>query len=72
MSHQRETKLNVAGMTCMSCARHVDHALRELEGVTDVRVNVREGTATVRHDARSPIESMLEALRDAGYDAAPA
>jgi len=29
MSHQRETLLNVGGMTCMSCVRHVDTALRD-------------------------------------------
>lgn len=72
MSSQRETTLHVGGMSCMSCARHVDHALRDLEGVTDVRVNVREGKAVVQHDGRSPIDAMVEALREAGYDAAPA
>jgi copper chaperone len=72
MSSQRETVFSVAGMTCMSCARHVDHALRDLEGVTDVRVNVREGKAVVKHDEQSPIEAMVDALREAGYEAAPA
>jgi copper chaperone CopZ len=72
MSHLRETTFDVAGMTCMSCARHVDQALRDLEGVTDVRVSVREGKAVVADDGRSPIEVMIAALREAGYEAAPA
>ena len=72
MSHQRETLLNVGGMTCMSCVRHVDTALRDLEGVSAVEVRFREGKVLVKHDAASaPIEAMVEALRDAGYESAP-
>ncbi|UJR84350.1 heavy-metal-associated domain-containing protein [Sandaracinus amylolyticus] len=70
-STNRETRLRVAGMTCMSCVRHVDHALRDLDGVAAVQVRFREGEALVQHDpARATIDEMIGALRDAGYDAA--
>lgn len=72
MSNQRETLLNVAGMTCRSCIAHVDHALRDLEGVTGVEVRMNEGKVLVKHDGRSvPVEAMVEALREAGYESAP-
>jgi copper chaperone len=71
MSDQRETLLKVGGMTCMSCVRHVDRALRDLEGVSAVEVRLREGAVRVVHDPRAvPIEAMIEALRDAGYEGA--
>lgn len=72
MSSQRETLLSVTGMTCMGCVRHVDHALRVLEGVSAVEVRLREGEVRVEHDARVAPTDMVEALREAGYDGAPA
>lgn len=73
MSKDRETLMNVTGMTCRSCVNHVDRALRELEGVQDVQVHLQEGTVRVKHDPqRAPVESMIEALREAGYEGAAA
>lgn len=73
MNKERETLMNVTGMTCRSCVNHVDRALRNLEGVQDVQVRLQEGTVRVTHDPQSvPVESMIEALREAGYEAAAA
>ena len=41
--------LGVAGMDCSGCARSVENALRALEGVQDVRVDVVGGKVTVRY-----------------------
>ena len=70
----RDITLAVEGMTCGSCVRHVEDALRALDGVTAVEVKLREGQAVVAHDpSRAPVERMLAALDDAGYTAhAPA
>ncbi|MFT3764291.1 MAG: heavy metal-associated domain-containing protein [Minicystis sp.] len=68
MSQKNETLLDVTGMTCRSCVRHVDHALRELEGVSSVEVRLSEGKVMVRHDpGAAPVASLIEALREAGY-----
>ena len=72
MGDERETVLAIEGMTCASCVRHVGEALREVEGVEEVDVRLRDGKALVRHAAESSLEAMIEALREAGYDAAPA
>lgn len=64
------TVLNVTGMSCGACVRHVSGALRPLAGVADVEVRLTEGRALVRHDphATAP-EGLAEAVRDAGYEA---
>ena len=71
MSQVQETVLTVTGMSCASCVRHVDHALKQLGGVAQVEVHLREGKVHVWHDAlRAPVASLVTALSDAGYDAA--
>jgi copper chaperone len=68
MKQQRETVLSVEGMTCHSCIRHVGHALKELDGVSKVDVNLREGKVSVRHDeSEVPLSALVEALAEAGY-----
>lgn len=68
----KESMLQVDGMSCASCVRHIDHALCEIAGVEHVDVKLREGTVLVRHDASSaPIETLVDVLRDAGYTSRP-
>lgn len=69
MNEKQETMLAVSGMTCASCVRHVDHALREVDGVEDVEVRLSSGRVRVVHGADSSLEELVEALREAGYDA---
>ena len=73
MSTLQQTVLNVEGMTYHSCIRHVESALRDLEGVRGVEVRLQEGKAIVDHDGQEPsTAAMVEALREAGYASAPA
>ncbi|WP_437576654.1 heavy-metal-associated domain-containing protein [Sorangium sp. So ce887] len=65
----KETLLQVGGMSCPSCIRHIDSALRELDGVAEVDVRLREGTVVVQHDpASASVDALVEAVRGAGYD----
>ena len=69
----QETVLKVEGMSCANCVRHVDEALREIAGVAEVEVRLGEGKALITHDpARAPLTALIEAVREAGYEAAPA
>lgn len=68
MKTSQETVLDVQGMTCSSCVRHVEGALRELEGVGGVEVDLRGGKVRVRHDGQATIGQMIEALSEAGYE----
>lgn len=68
MNNERETVLEVEGMSCGSCARHVTVALTELEGVGNVDVKLRDGRVVVRHDpTRSSVSQLVGALNEAGY-----
>lgn len=67
MAQEIETVLSVEGMTCGSCVRHVEHALEDLDGVSQVEVRLREGKVRVRHDNSAPTEILVDALKDAGY-----
>jgi copper chaperone len=71
MSNHVNTVLNVTGMSCGGCVRHVSEALGELQGVEKVEVNLTENKATVRHDpAAAPLAALIAAVTDAGYHAA--
>ncbi len=66
----KETTLEVRGMTCGNCVRHVEEVLKGLEGVGGVRVVLGEGKAFVQHDPdAATVERMVATLDDAGYEA---
>ena len=66
------TILEVSGMSCGSCIRHVAHALKQLDGVADVEVRLESGEVEVRHDASlAPPRELVAALDGAGYPARP-
>lgn len=72
MSHARDTTLEVQGMTCPSCIRHVSAALTDLDGVDAVDVKLRDGLVIVKHDAtQASIETLIDALTEAGYASRP-
>lgn len=69
MNTHHETILNVQGMSCHSCVRHVNEALGELDGVAKVEVRLRDGKVLVRHDQnKATVDHMIAALREAGYE----
>ena len=68
MRNEQDTILEVQGMSCPSCVRHISSALNELEGVGKVDVVLRDGIVVVKHDAQqAPITQLIETLEDAGY-----
>ncbi|HEX3472565.1 MAG TPA: heavy metal translocating P-type ATPase, partial [Silvibacterium sp.] len=62
--------LDVEGMTCAACQVHVEKALRETEGVTEASVNLMSHSARIVYQpAVTEVKSLVEAVREAGYDA---
>ena len=63
-SYTEETTISipVQGMTCASCVAHVETALKELPGVSQVVVNLATASATLTHD---PLQVTTEELRQA-------
>lgn len=60
------TTYNIAGMACPHCKATVEKALRGLEGVENVDVDLAKGTATV--DGTATPEAVAKAVRLAGFD----
>ena len=59
-------QLTIGGMSCGNCVKHVQNALRALEGV-DVK-DVQIGSAALQYDpAKRTVEEILDAVRDQGY-----
>ena len=70
MTTKQQTTIDVVGMTCGACIRHVDHALRELDGVEGVDVQLRKGIVRGQHYPESaPVQSLITAIEGAGYEA---
>ena len=65
-------KFTVTGMTCSACQAHVDKAVRKLNGVCQVNVNLLGGSMSVDHDESVTAQDIVEAVTKAGYGAAPA
>lgn len=64
----KNVKLQISGMSCQNCVRHVTTALKDLPGVSVDDVKIGSADVTV-DDQRTSEQQVLEALRDAGYDA---
>ncbi len=60
-------KLQVQGMTCGACVRHVTQALNPIAGVDAIDVDLQSGLVRIEGDADST--ALLAALNDAGYPA---
>ena len=59
----------VTGMSCSACSARVEKAVRKLEGVEQVQVNLLTGSMRVCHDERQTKQSIILAVEAAGYGA---
>jgi P-type Cu2+ transporter len=67
-----EASLRISGMHCASCADVVERALQRVPGVVTAQVSAAAQCASVRWDpARTRAASLVDAVRCAGYEAAP-
>lgn len=62
------TDIHVLGMTCGHCERAVAAALRTLQGVTGVTVDLARGIVSVESEGRLDPVLVGAAVYDAGYD----
>lgn len=64
--------LDIDGMTCASCVRHVEKALKGVSGVEEASINLATNRAHVRYISGVATVSMMEkAVAKAGYSAKP-
>ena len=58
----------IQGMTCGNCVRHVEEALKNLAGISQLEVNLEKHEAMVEYDSTLvTYESMAATLKEAGY-----
>ena len=60
--------LKIGGMTCAMCVKTIEEALKKLDGITNVNVNLGSERAYVTYNQRiTTISDMKKAIEDAGY-----
>jgi len=60
------TTYDVQGMTCDHCVRSVTEEIGEIEGVSSVEVNLKDGTAVVSGEVDP--EAVRAAVVEAGFE----
>jgi copper ion binding protein len=60
-------KLTIEGMTCMHCVKHVDEALREIDGITSVKVDLKTNSAVIELSKPVDAATIKAAVDEAGY-----
>ena len=63
---------HVTGMTCGHCVNAVSTELGRLPGVREVRVELATGEVNVVSDGPLPLDEVVAAVDEAGYQLAPA
>lgn len=67
---KQHIELQVQGMTCVSCAQHVAHALESVSGVeTAIVPGWQSARATVVADEHTSLTAVIDAVARAGYSA---
>src|SRR5439155_11527563 len=64
-------ELGVTGMHCAACVSRVEKAIRSVPGVVDAEVGLATESARVRFAGAPDVPAVQDAVRAAGYDAAP-
>ncbi len=68
-----DISLPIIGMSCASCVSHVEGALKELPGVSNVVINLATNKANLAYDSQQvKLEDMRRAVDDVGYAVATA
>lgn len=65
---QHHLQLDIQGMTCASCVRHVEKALRSVSGVDDAVVNLATEKAEVTSHEWVKVDDLVQAVEKAGYE----
>jgi len=61
--------LRIEGMHCASCSQSVERALKAVAGVRHASVNLLGENASVLHDGSVSLETLAQAVKDAGFTA---
>jgi copper ion binding protein len=64
---EKTVLFDVRGMTCDNCVQHVTKAVRGIEGVHDVKVELATNSAKV--EGEFDAQEIIQAIEEEGYEA---
>ena len=62
--------IKIKGMSCNHCVMAVIRALRDIDGIRNVKVDLKRGEATFDEIEPVDMEDVTERIKKAGYDVA--
>jgi Cd2+/Zn2+-exporting ATPase len=65
-------KLRIKDLDCIDCARALEHVVRTIDGVEDVKISIAFSTLDIALGAGTDAKTVIRALRRKGYEVAPA
>jgi copper chaperone CopZ len=61
------SNFTVSSMTCNNCVMHVENALKKVDGVENVVIDLGSKKVNVEHADQATMEQLKTAVSDAGY-----
>ncbi|MCI8654471.1 MAG: cadmium-translocating P-type ATPase [Clostridia bacterium] len=66
----KKENFDIQGMTCSSCSAHVEKAVKKLEGIQEVNINLLSNNMTVRYNEDIiKNDEIIKAVKEEGYGA---
>jgi|GEM_PF-6273423 copper chaperone CopZ len=59
---EKIAKLSISGMSCEDCARTIEKAVKQIDGVIDLKVDYRSSSALLRYDEKRISPEQIVAL----------
>ena len=60
--------IKIKGMSCNHCVMAVTKALNEIEGISDVKVDLSKGEATFEETTAVDVNTVRDKIKKAGYE----
>lgn len=60
--------IKINGMSCQHCVMAVTKALKSIDGIDNVTVNLEKGTATFEDKDSVELETIKKHIEEAGYE----
>jgi copper chaperone len=63
-----KTTVKIKGMSCSHCVMAVTKALNQIDGISDVQVDLEKGEATLDHGTSVDMARIKQEIEKAGYE----
>lgn len=64
---EKKERFTVEGMSCASCANHVEKAAKKVKGVKDASVNLLTNSVEITYQEQTSVEEIQKSIAKAGY-----